>query len=196
MTNTIFHSPIFEFKGIPIPEFDVESGKLIRLCLPNFDSKGNSLVQNFKNELLNHFEITIPKIKWSREYSGSLFQRLMKSITVEGYIIKELKANRSKAKKIADFLELDSKEKVNKITIGKRKALAIKCDFEKYDILIFDYYGVSANEIKYLERIVDTEIEKGKCGIVIDRLEFNQNAELNKSIEQIKVTVGNTVYKT
>jgi hypothetical protein len=40
MKNIIFHSSKFEFKGIPIPELKIESGKLIRLCMPNFDSNG------------------------------------------------------------------------------------------------------------------------------------------------------------
>jgi len=194
MTNTIFHSPKFEFKGILIPEFDMEFGKLIRLCVPNFDSKGNSLVQRFRNELINHFVKNIPKIKLSKEYSESKFQKFMKSLTVEDYITEKLNVDGTKAKMIAEYLELDSKEKVYNLTIGKSKALAIKCDFEKYDTLIFDYYGVSANEFDYLERIVDAEIKKGKCGIVIDRLEFNQNDELNKNIERIKITIGNNVY--
>jgi len=194
MTNIIFHSQKFEFKGISIPEFDMESGKLIRLCLPNFDSKGNSLVQSFRNELMNHFEKKIPKIKLSKEYSESGIRKFMKSLTVENYITEKLNVVGTKSKIVAEYLELDSKEKLNNLTIGKNKTLAIKCDFEKYDILIFDYYGVSANEIAYLERIVDAEIIKGKCGIAIDRLEFNQNEETNKNIERIKITVGNTVY--
>ena len=77
-------------------------------------------------------------------------------------ITKKLNTDRIKAKSIAEYLELNSKEKVDKLILGKRKALAIKCDFEKYETLIFDYYGVGANEIKYLERIIDNEIEKGK----------------------------------
>ncbi|WP_179006565.1 hypothetical protein [Winogradskyella forsetii] len=194
MTNTIFHNPKFEFKGILIPEFDMESGKLIRLCLPNFDSKGNSLVRSFRNELMNHFEKKIPKIKLSKEYSESGFRKFMKSLTVENYITEKLNVDGTKAKIIAEYLELDSKEKLNNLTIGKSKALAIKCDFEKYEILLFDYYGVSANEIDYLEQIVNAEIAKDKCGITIDRLEFNQNDEINKNIERIKITMGNTVY--
>ncbi|WCO03597.1 hypothetical protein [Psychroserpens ponticola] len=194
MTNIIFHSPKFEFKGILIPEFDMESGKLIRLCLPNFDSKGNSLVQNFRNEIMNHFEKKIPKLKLTKDYSESGIRKFMKSLTVENYITEKLNVDGTKAEILAKNLELDSTEKLNNLTIGKNKALTIKCDFEKYDILIFDYYGVSANEIDYLERIVNAEIIKGKSGIAIDRLEFNQNEETNKKIERIKITVGNNVY--
>ena len=195
MTNTIFHSPKFEFKGIPIPEFDMESGKLTRLCVPNFDSNGNDLVRDFRYELLNHFETIIPKSKWSKEYSKSGILKFWKSITVENYIIKKLNTNTVNAKMIAEYLDLDFKENVDKLILGKRKALAIKCDFENYETLIFDYYGVGANEFEYLEKIIDAEIEKGKCGIAIDRLEFNKKEETNKNINRAEITVGNNVYK-
>ncbi len=195
MTNPKYHSPQFEYKGIPIPEFDLESGKLIRLCVPNFDSIGNNLVHSFRYGLLNHFEKIIPKAKWAKEYKGSLFRRCMRPLTVENYITQKLNIDATKAKTISEYLELNPKEKVHKLTIGKSKALTIKCDFEKYDTLIFDYYGVGASEFDYLEQIVDAEIKTGKCGIAIDRLEFNQNNEKNKNIDRIKITVGNTVYK-
>ena len=191
MTNIIFHSSKFEFKGISIPEFDMESGKLIRLCIPNFDSEGNSLVSDFRYQLLNHFEKIIPKSKWSKEYSKSEIQKLLKSISVEDYIISKLNTDKTKAIRIAQYLEIDIMEKVDNLTFEKRKALAIKCDFENYETLILDYYGVSANEFKYLERIVDVEIGKGKCGIAIDRLEFNQDDETNENINRLKITVGN-----
>tara|TARA_R110002111_G_C5872758_1_gene361665 strand:- start:172 stop:762 length:591 start_codon:yes stop_codon:yes gene_type:complete len=195
MTNAIFHSSEFEFKGIPIPEFNIESGKLIRLCVPNYDSKGNDLVRNFRYELLNHFDNEIPNSKWSKEYSNSGFLKFWKSITVEDYIISKLNIDKTNAEMIAEYLEFDLKEKVEKLILGKRKALAIKCDFENHDTLIFDYYGVGANEFEYLEKIVDVEIKKGKRGIVIDRLEFNQKEETNKNINRAKITVGNNVYK-
>ena len=193
MTNTIFHSSKFDFKGVPIPEFKIESGKLIRLCIPNFGPNGNNLAHNFRYELLNHFEKIIPKFKWSKENSQSGILTFWKSRTVEDYIINKLKVDKTKATKISEYLGLDNKEKVDKLTLGKRKALAIKCDFKKNETLIFDYYGVGASDINYLEKIIDVEIRKGKCGIAIDRLEFNQNDEMNNSINQVKITFGNTV---
>jgi hypothetical protein len=194
MKNIIFHSSNFEFKGIPIPELKIESGKLIRLCMPNFDSNGNDLVHGFRYELLNHFEKIIPKSKWSKEYSKSGILKFWKSITVEDYIIDKLNVDNVHAKKIAEYLELDFKEKVDKLILGKQKALAIKCDFENYETLIFDYYGVGANEFEYLEKIVDAAIEKGKSGIVLDRFEFNQNDETNKNITRAEITTKNKVY--
>jgi len=194
MTNSIFHSQKFNFKGIDIPDFDLKLGGIVRLCIPNFDSKGNSLVHNFRYDLLNHFEKMIPDIKWSKEYSVTGFKKLLKPITVEDYIMRNLNVDITHSRIIAEYLKLDSNEKVKNLILGKQKALAIKCDFINYETLIFDYYGVGATEFNYLEKVVDNEISKRKCGIVIDRLEYNQKDETNKNITQIKVTMDNTIY--
>jgi len=195
MTNLKYHSPEFEYDGISIPKFDLEPGKLIRLCLPNSDAEGNSLVHRFRMGLLNHFERSIPKAKWAKEYKDPIFRKYLKPMTVENYIITELNTGSSKAKTISEDLELNPKDKLRDLVLGKRKALAIKCDFEKYNTVVFDYYGVGANDFEYLERIVDSEITKGKCGIAMDRLEFNQNTEKYTNIEQIRISLGNKVYK-
>lgn len=193
MTQQKFHSPEFEFEGITIPKFNLDFGELIRLCIPNFDSKGNSLVHSFRFGLLNHFEKTIPKAKWSKAYSESTFRKYLKPLTLENHISQTLNIDKIKSKEIAEYLELPPKEKVNNLTLGKRKALAITCDFKKNDTLIFDYFGVGAKESEYLEKIVNSEIKKGKRGITIDRLEFNQNDEINKNIRRIKVSLDSPV---
>ncbi|PPK95042.1 hypothetical protein LY01_01795 [Nonlabens xylanidelens] len=63
-------------KGVLIPEFTIESGKLIRLCLPNFDSNGGDLTGDFRYRLLNHFEIILPKSKHSNEHTEAEFSTL------------------------------------------------------------------------------------------------------------------------
>jgi hypothetical protein len=191
MTNLIFHSQNFIFKGIPIPEFNIIEGRLVRLCLPNFDSVGNGMVIEFRFELLNHFEKIIPKLKWSKEYSENRIIRLLKPISVGKYISRELNIDKEKAETLANYLELDINEKVKKLRIGKSKALALVCDFQKYDLLIYDYYGLGADEFEYLEKIIITELAKGKSAIALDRLEFQIKEEIYKNVDRVKITVGN-----
>jgi len=187
MTKSIFFSHQFEFKGNIVPEFELKSGKLIRICLPTFGLKNNYLVSPYRFELLKYFQNKIPNTKWSKEYSETVFRKLFKPLSVEDYIMKKLNYTKEQAKYMADYLELKVDEKVKKLIIGQGKALAIKCDFEKYDSLIFDYYGVGAGEIDYLERIVDAEIRNGKSAIVLDRLEFQVKEEVYDNIERIKI---------
>lgn len=187
MSNAIFHSFQFEYKGVLIPDFTIDSGKVIRLCLPNFDSNGGDLTGDFRYRLLNHFEEIIPKSKYSKEYNRRGILNFTKSMTVEQYLSNALNVDRNSPQKIAYYLKLDVHDKVDQLPVGKRKALSIKCDFEKYDLLVFDYHGVSADQIEYLESIVDVEIAKGKCAIVIDRLEFNQEIETDKNITRIEI---------
>lgn len=187
ISKVIFISPQLDLKGITVPRFELKSDKLIRICLPIFDLEGNPLRFNFRFDLLKHFQNTIPNLKWSKEYSETRFQKLFKSISVGDYIMKNLNCTKEQAEIIAVYLELDVDEKVKKLIIGKGKALAIKCDFEKYDALVFDYYGVGGGEIDYLERIVDAEIRKGKSAIVLDRLEFQIKEEVYENIERVKI---------
>lgn len=76
MSNAIFNSFQFEYKGVLIPEFSIKSGKLIRLCLPNFDSNEGDLTGDFRYRLLNHFEIILPKSKHSKEHTEAEFSTL------------------------------------------------------------------------------------------------------------------------
>lgn len=109
-------------------------------------------------------------------------------MTVEQHLSNALNVDGNSAQKIAGYLKLDVHDKVDQLPVGKRKALSIKCDFEKYDLLVFDYYGVSADQIQYLENMVDVEIGKGKCAIAINRLEFNKELETNKNITRLEIS--------
>ncbi|MEA1785282.1 hypothetical protein U1E44_04195 [Arenibacter sp. GZD96] len=195
MKNHILHSPEFELNGIIIPEFDLKSGKLIRICLPNNDSIGNDLVHRFRFDLLKYFERKGLKLKWTKEYSERGIRRFLRSLTVEEYLNKQLNNDIKKAKRISEYLELYLEEKVKNLLIGKRKAMALICDFDKHDALIFDYFGVGANEFDYLEGLLYAELRKGKSAIALDRLEFQIKEEVNDTVERIMIDISNKVYK-
>ena len=188
MSNKIiFHSQKFKFQGIDIPEFQLEKGKLIRLCIPNFDENGRSLVHQFRCDLLHHLAENIPNAKLITGFQENKLISLFNAITVENYIMRNLGIDKNKVIDIAKALQIKPKEKVKNLILGQQKALMIKCNFEKYTTLVFDYYGVGALACENLEQIVDTEISKGKSGIVLDRLEYNSNEETNQNITQIKI---------
>ncbi|WP_299621568.1 hypothetical protein [uncultured Tenacibaculum sp.] len=188
MSNKIiFHSQKFKLQGIDIPEFQLEKGKLVTICIPNTDSKGRCLVHDFRYDLLHHLAENVPNAKLITDFQENKLISLFNAITVENYIMKSLDIDKNKAIDIAKELQIKPKEKVKNLILGQQKALMIKCDFEKYTTLVFDYYGVGAMACENLEQIVDTEISKGKSGIVLDRLEYNCNEETNQNITQIKI---------
>ena len=113
---------------------------------------------------------------------------------IKKYLSKKMKIDEQNASRIADELEVGLNDKFERIGFINRKALIIKAHFEKSNSIIIDYYGVSAIGIKKLERIVNSEIEKGKTGIAFDLLEYMEEKEPYKNIERIKITVPNNVY--
>ncbi|SNR15967.1 hypothetical protein [Tenacibaculum jejuense] len=182
----IFRSQKFNFQGIEIPEFQLEKGKLIRLCIPNFDENGKSLVHQFRYDLLSYLAKNIPNAKLTTDFQENKVISVLNPITVESYITKNLDVNKNEAIRIAKHLQIKPKKKVKNLIFGQQKALMIKCDFEKYTTLLFDYYGIDAVTFKNLDALVSKEIKRGKSGIVLDRLEFSSNKEINQNIIQIK----------
>ncbi|MFD2561862.1 hypothetical protein [Aquimarina rubra] len=193
MNNTVFTNKKFELNGISIPEFKLVSGQIIKIYIPNFDSDNNELGHKFSLLLSDEFQNQNSELIWTKEHSGTGLWKLLKPISVGGFIMNDLKIDLKKAQNISEYLELDVNGKVNDLLLGKRKALAIKCNFEKFDSLIFDYYGIGAAEIDYVEKIVDSEIRKGKSAIIFDRLEFQRKKELYENIEPLKIKVPNII---
>ncbi|WP_024771853.1 hypothetical protein [Aquimarina macrocephali] len=193
MNNTVFHNKKFELNGVPIPDFELVSGKIIKVYVPNFDSENNGLGYKFCLHLSERFKNQNSELMWIKEYSETRFRKFLKPISVGDFIIDQLKTDYQTAQNISEYLELDFNEKVKNLILGKGKALAIKCNFEKYNMLIFDYYGIGASEIDYVERIVNSEIRKGKSAIIFDRLEFQRKKELYENIEPIKIKVPNAI---
>ncbi|WP_299836470.1 hypothetical protein [uncultured Tenacibaculum sp.] len=187
MSNKIiFHSQKFKLQGIDIPEFQLEKGKLVTICIPNTDSKGRCLIHDFRYDLLHHLDKNILNAKLITDFKENKLISLFNAITVENYIMRSLDIDKRKAIDIAKELQIKPKEKVKNLILGQQKALIIKCNFEKYTTLIFDYYGVDSMTFQDLNALVNKEIKTGKSGIVLDRLEYNFKEVINQYTIQIK----------
>ncbi|MFI1742872.1 hypothetical protein, partial [Thalassobellus sediminis] len=189
MTNSIFHNKEFELNGISVPEFELKSGKLIRLYIPSVRIIGFDLTI----ELIKRFQKKNKNLPWAKNHSQNSILEKLFPLTVEKYLIKKKKIDKQNAKRIADEIGIKLNDKFEEIGFINRKALIIKTLFEKNSSILIDYYGVDAIGIKKLEGIVNTEIEKGKTGIAFDLLEYVEEKEPFENIERIKITVPNKV---
>uniref|UniRef100_UPI001F19ED8E hypothetical protein n=2 Tax=Flavobacteriaceae TaxID=49546 RepID=UPI001F19ED8E len=97
------------------------------------------------------------------------------------------------AKRITEEIGIGLTDKFEHLSFTNKKALIIKALFDQNDSIILDYYGVDAIGIGNLEKLVNSEIVKGKSAIAFDRLEFKVDYEPYENIEPIKITVPNTV---
>ncbi|WP_109301194.1 hypothetical protein [Aquimarina sp. AU474] len=187
MTNTFFHNEEFEINGISIPEFELKNGNLIRIYIPNFDRKHLPLGFDLAIELIKRFQNQEPDFPWAKNYRQGTLMELINPLTVNKYLINKMRIDKLRAKRIAEEIGINLKDKLGFLSFTNRKALITKALFDKNDSIILDYYGVDANGIGFLESLVNSEIENGKSAIVFDRLEFKADKEPFQNIIPIEI---------
>jgi hypothetical protein len=193
MTNSTFHNEEFEINGISVPEFELKSGNLIRIYIPNFDSEHQPLSFDLTIELIKYFQNKKVDFPWAKNYRQNTIAELLNPLTVEKYLNNKMRIDKQNAKRITDEIGINMTDKFEHLSFTNKKALIIKALFEKNDSIILDYYGVDAIGIGLLESLVNSEIEKGKSAIAFDRLEFKVESEPFENIKTIEITVPNTV---
>ena len=193
MTNSIFHNKEFEINGIFIPEFELNNGSLIRIYIPNFNVENLPLGFDLTIELIKRFQNQKNYFPWAKNYRQNTVVEFLNPLTVNKYLINKMRIDKPNAKRIAEEIGINLNEKFEYLSFKNKKALIIKAWFEKNDSILLDYYGVDAMGIEFLEKLVNTEIEKGKSAIAFDNLQFANEKEPYENIKPIKITVPNTV---
>jgi len=189
MQKSTFHNENFEINGIQIPEFELKSGSLIRIYIPNFNNENKPLGFDLTIELIKRFQNQKTNLPWAKNHQQNFFSSFLNPLTVHRYLINTMKIDKVNSEEIIDELKLNPNEKYEHLSFNNKKTLAIKAHFKKNDSILLDYYGVSASEIEILEKIVNTEINKGKSAIVFDNLQFAHEKEPYKNIKPIKITL-------
>lgn len=196
MKNRIFQIDEFEIDGISVPAFELTYGQLIRIYVPFIGTNISVTGHNLTKKLIKHFQNHKTNLPFAKNYQKQVISELISSLTVDKFLIKKMRIEEQIGKKIVDEIGINHSDKIENLSLTNKKALIIKSLFEKNDLIIFDYYGIGANDITFLEKIVNSEIEKGKSGIAFDRLEFITDKEPFDNIMQIKITVPNNVYSS
>ena len=190
MQKSTFHSENLEINGIQIPEFELKSGNLIRIYIPNFNNENKPLGFDLTIELIKRFQNQKTDLPCAKNFQQNSFSAFFNLITVNKYLVNKMKIDKVNSEKIIAELKLNPNEKYEHLSFNKKKALAIKALFKKNDVILLDYYGVSAMGIAVLEKIVNTEISKGKSAIVFDNLQFAHEKEPYENIKPIKITIS------
>ena len=189
MTNTIFYSKGFKINGKLIPGFELQKGRLIRIYIPNFDGDNKPLGSYLMFELIKYFQNKIPKSPWAKDYWQPRLWELLRPLTVERYLTGKMKIGKNRARELSQGLQISLNDKLDYLSFSIRKALIIKAYFVNHDFIIFDYYGVDAMGIRYLEDVVNGEIENGKSAIAFDNLEYACENEPYGNIIPIKIAI-------
>lgn len=193
MPSSIFYNKQFEVHGISVPAFELRSGSLIRIYVPNFSAKNLPLGFDVTIELIKRFQNQEPHFPWAKNYRQNIVMEFLNPLTVKKYLVNKMRIDKAIAQRIAKEVGIALDEKFEHLSFTNKKALIIKTYFEKNDSILLDYYGIDAAGIKFLEKIVNTEIEKGKSAIAFDNLQFANTKEPYENIKPVKITVPNNV---
>ncbi|MCG8391017.1 MAG: hypothetical protein MJA30_36040 [Cytophagales bacterium] len=184
-----FHSEEFIHNRVRIPGFTLSAGSLIRIYIPNFDRANRTLGMGLAFELIAHFQNKWPRLKWAKNYSQPRLPALIWPITVARYLRHIMQLDVQSAGGIAKKLQVSLKDKFESLDFKTRKALTILAAYQNHDTILFDYYGIDALSIEFLENLVNDEIETGKSAIAFDNLQYAPGKEPFENIVPIKISI-------
>ncbi|WP_298425910.1 hypothetical protein [uncultured Kordia sp.] len=189
MKEITFHAEAFDIEGIQIPEITATKGRLIRMYIPFYSQKRVPLHLDLTLRIIEHFQNLQPNLYWAKHYSPNRYIELIRPLTVERYLTHKMKLDTHIAIQIATDLNINLKDRFEHIEFVKKRALIIKALFQKNDCILLDYYAIDVSSIKFLETVVNTEIEKGKSAIAFDNLQFAEETEPFTNIHRIEIHV-------
>ena len=184
MSEITFHSKPFKIEGIQIPEIVLTKGKLVRLYIPNLIKK--DVHKDLKLRIINHFQ-NKDHVPWAKNFSSNSLIEKLYPLTVERYLLRVMKLDKYLAIQAIEEIEVNFEDRFHYLDHIKKRALIIKANFLKYDVILFDYYAIGALGIKFIENVVNTEIEKGKSAIAFDILQYMEDYEPFSNIQRLTV---------
>ncbi|WP_299443194.1 hypothetical protein [uncultured Aquimarina sp.] len=194
MKNIAFYNEEFEIHGISIPKFELKEGELVRIYSSRIYPENVPVNFDLTLELIRRFQNKKTDFPWARNYNQNSIIEYIKPLTIKTYLINKMHINIQSAVRIVDEIGITLHEKFEYLGFTKKKALIIKANFEKNKCILFDYYGVDAMGIDFLEKIINVEIERGKSAIAFDNLYYAHQTEPYSNITPIRIASGFNPY--
>jgi hypothetical protein len=187
MSDITFYSKPFTIHGFHIPEIVVTKGKLVRIYVPNCLKYKVPKDLDISEVIADHFLQVDPFLMLVKHFDYHTFWERIKPLTVEHYLLQRMNLEPYKALQIAEEMDVDLKDRFSDIGATKRRTLTIKAHFQKFDCIVFDYYAIDALGIKFMEDMINTEIEKGKSAIAFDNLAYMEDSEPYANIQRVEI---------
>ncbi|WP_353779485.1 hypothetical protein [Winogradskyella sp. 3972H.M.0a.05] len=169
----LLQSNTFNIKEFRIPEFTLGKGEMIRFWveivpIPKDGTNGYWGVSRMK-EVIKGIDdsIYLAPVK----LKTSVFD-FLKPITVRKYLEQKFGYSDDEIEKLISRFGIKPYYQLQKLGCGHGKLFSILCEFQKRDIVVFDYYGLSLESEKQLTDFVKSEIQKGKSAISFDNLYY------------------------
>ncbi|MDO1452016.1 hypothetical protein Q0590_37450 [Rhodocytophaga aerolata] len=183
----------FIIRGYLIPPFELKSGKLIRIYIPNFSENNEILGVDLATELIEVFKQSRPEkglivkesLPYAKNYAQNRLAEKLFPLSVQKYLTTNLKVPKEEAESIISELGIEPSRRLDKISFTERKYLTISGLYSSNEAIMFDYYGVDAMNIELVNRLIKSKVSKGKCAIGFDNLQYMETNEPFENVERL-----------
>ncbi|MEO1258684.1 MAG: hypothetical protein AAFZ15_07795 [Bacteroidota bacterium] len=191
----ILKSQCFYVGEFEVPDFELGIGEMVRFwvqIVPNSasDTGGHWGIDKMKATLANlNFRKKPIKI-CSNKLKRTIFDYL-KPKTVGGYLKNKFSLPEEAIQKLVSQFGIKPEYKIKNLGTGHQKIFSILCEFQRNEIVAFDYYGLDPGTEGQLTEFVKSELRKGKSAISFDNLSFqpeNPDAEMIKNLEILRIS--------
>ncbi|UOQ70930.1 hypothetical protein [Hymenobacter cellulosilyticus] len=190
----------FWLQGCWVPPFEVGSGQLLRVYIPNFGPDptlylGRDWALTLAAALNNPGRLPISKparqVPYAANFRRAGLWELLRPLTTEQYLIKTLGLSPAQARSILGEVNLPATQLMKNLALVWQKILTIKGLFATHSGIFFDYYEVgAAPQITLLEEAIDQEMRRGKWAVGFDNLQYMEAHEPFDSIRRLQITAG------
>ncbi len=188
--------PSFNVKEFLVPEFTLDSGKMIRFWVQIVPEKENQtdgywgvkkifeIIENYNSQNLGVKIYLCPsKLKMS------LFD-FIKPIKVGQYLDKMYEQKSVKIKNDLKAFNIKSEYTLRKMGGTDQKLLSIICGIEQNDRVAFDFYGFAPDTEVKLMKYLQRKLNEGKSLLSFDNMEYKDKTIDELNIENLIIKRG------
>lgn len=185
--------PSFNVKQFSVPEFELDSGKMIRFWVQIIPEKENDIngywgvkrifeiIENYNNQNLGvKIHLCSNKLKMN------LFD-FIKPIKVEQYLDKVFGLKSSKIKNDLIIFNIQPEYILRKMGFAHQKLFSIICGIEQNDVIAFDFYGFDPDTEIKLMKYIHTKLDEGKSLLSFDNLGYKEEGLDKLNIENLTI---------
>lgn len=181
----------FQINEFKIPDFTLSKGQMLRFwveIIPRLENDTNGYwVAKKVQKTIKVINRNSLKIGTCSNKINRGFMDIFNPISTSKYLKKKFKLCDKKIEELLSYFEIKSEDKIKNLGVAHQKVFSIICGFQKYQIISFDYYGLSPTTEEQLTKFVKNEVKKGKSAISFDNLHYKPESYDTENIINLEI---------
>lgn len=182
--------PEFETNGFKIPEFKIESGKMIRFWVEIVPKKVGDEDWGIKkmSEIIDNYnKNNAVKIHFCKNQLKLGIFDFMKPIKLKEYLFKVFGERGKEVEATLETFDIKPYYTLRKMGTSDQKVLSIICGIELNEVIAFDFYGLGFDTVEKLMNYMKIKLTEGKSLIAFDNLNYREEIIVNSQIEHFNI---------